>query len=110
MKALKNQAGFTLVEMLVVAGVISIVALAFSNYILQATKQQKHVEDNMEFVMLNNQLNSATLDPQSLYNSGTFVTSTEEKTFKDYEDAGFQYRQGVEPWEMSRPSMVERNW
>ena len=75
MKVLKNQSGFSLIELMIAASILSIMALAFSGYMKNVTSQQKNAQDKMDLMTLNSQLSSSSVDPQSIYNSATQIKS-----------------------------------
>ena len=75
MKVLKNQSGFSLIELMIAASILSIMALAFSGYMKNVTSQQKNAQDKMDLMTLNTQLSSSAVDPQSIYNSATQIKS-----------------------------------
>ena len=57
---MKNQSGFTLVEMMIATVVLGILMLGFSTYLFQQNKQSKAREVNENFIELQNSvLNSA---------------------------------------------------
>jgi prepilin-type N-terminal cleavage/methylation domain-containing protein len=75
MKVLKNQSGFSLIELMIAASILSIMALAFSGYMKNVTSQQKNAQDKMDLMTLSAQFSSAAVDPQSIYNSATQIES-----------------------------------
>ena len=68
MKKLNND-GFTLVEVMVTAGLLSVLALGFATYMFNVTKQQKHVEEKNNFSMLSTSIHAASIDAQTIFNS-----------------------------------------
>ncbi len=79
-KPLQNQDGVSLVELMIAAAVLSILALAFSGYMRNVTTQQKNAQENMDMMVLNGQLNAAAIDPQSVLQSGTLIRSSTTTT------------------------------
>ena len=69
MKILKNNSGFTLVETMVVAGILAILALGVATYMFNTAKQQKRVEVKNNYEALGASVNAVAQDAQSLYNS-----------------------------------------
>ena len=69
MKTLNNQSGFTLVEILIAAGMLSMLALGFATYMFNVSKQQKHVEEKNNFAMLSTSIHAASIDAQTIFSS-----------------------------------------
>jgi prepilin-type N-terminal cleavage/methylation domain-containing protein len=80
MKRLKNQDGVSLVELMIAAAVLSVLALAFSGYMRNVTTQQKYAQENMDMLVLNNQMSAAANDPQSVLQSGNLIHSSTTTT------------------------------
>ncbi len=95
MKARSNQSGFSLVELMIAAAVLSILALAFSGYMQNINIQQRNAQENMDMMVLNNQLNAAAMDAQSIKTSGeasiTVTTTSTPEPWPDDLPPGTRY-------------------
>jgi Tfp pilus assembly protein PilV len=76
----QNQSGLSLVELMIAGAVLSVLAIAFSQYMFNVSKQQKQAENKMEIMMINQQFNTASVDAESLYQSGVLVASQTSET------------------------------
>jgi prepilin-type N-terminal cleavage/methylation domain-containing protein len=70
-KALSNQSGFTLIEMMIVGGILSVLMLAFSGYMFQQAKQNKVAEAKQSYTQLKANVLSASAQADSLSSSET---------------------------------------
>ena len=65
-KILKNQNGFTLVEMMVVVAITGILVVGFASYLYTQTKQQKAMEAKQNYGQLKAQVLNAASQDQNL--------------------------------------------
>ncbi|MBC7397286.1 MAG: type II secretion system protein [Bdellovibrionales bacterium] len=72
---LKSNHGFTLVEMMVVAAILSVIMLAFTGYMFQQAKQGKVAESKQSFINLKANVLNASSQPESLSSSETMQFS-----------------------------------
>jgi len=70
-KVLSSQSGFTLVEMMIVGGILSVLMLAFSGYMFQQAKQNKVAESKQSYTQLKANVLSASSQADSLSSSET---------------------------------------
>ena len=70
-KALSNENGFTLVEMMIVGGILSVLMLAFSGYMFQQAKQNKVAESKQSYTQLKANVLNASSQADSLTSSET---------------------------------------
>lgn len=68
-RILKSQAGFSLVEMMIVAAIIGILMLAFTGYIFQQMKQTKEQANNQSYTNLKAGVMDASTQAESLSRS-----------------------------------------
>jgi len=62
----KNQSGFSLVEIMVAAGILSIIALALASYMGHLSKQQKLAQDKIAYMQLQTHVTAVANDPQNI--------------------------------------------
>jgi prepilin-type N-terminal cleavage/methylation domain-containing protein len=65
-KALSNQSGFTLVEVMVVSVIFSVLMLAFSSYMYQQVKLNKAAENKQSYGQLKSSVLEASSQSESL--------------------------------------------
>jgi prepilin-type N-terminal cleavage/methylation domain-containing protein len=86
----RNQmSGFTLLETMLVVGILAIVAMGISMMMVNLSKQQKHARDNADMISLATHMNAAAGDAESVYNSAT-TEITKTKVIDD--GTGFPYQ------------------
>ena len=68
-KTLSNNQGFTLIEMMIVGGILSVLMLAFSSYMFQQAKQNKVAEAKQSYTQLKANVLSASSQADSLSSS-----------------------------------------
>ncbi len=73
-KVLSNK-GFTLVEMMVVAGILSVLMLGFTGYMFQQAKQNKVAEAKQSYTQLKSNVLNASAQPETLSSSETMQFS-----------------------------------
>ena len=70
-KSLNNQSGFTLIEMMIVGGILAVLMLAFSAYMFQQAKQSKVAESKQNYTQLKANVLNASSQADSLSSSET---------------------------------------
>jgi prepilin-type N-terminal cleavage/methylation domain-containing protein len=76
----KNQSGFSLLEMMIAVGILTIVALGLSGYMSNLAKQQQAAQENIEIMQLKTFIHSVAIDPESIYTSGDVNTVAKATT------------------------------
>ncbi len=71
---MKNQSGFSLLEMMIAVAILTIVALGLSSYMSNLAKQQQAAQENIEIMQLKTFVHSIAIDPESIYTSGDVYT------------------------------------
>ena len=71
---MKNPSGFSLLEMMIAVGILTIVALGLSGYMSNLAKQQQAAQENIEIMQLKTFIHSVAIDPESIYTSGDVNT------------------------------------
>ena len=71
---MKNQSGFSLLEMMISVAILSIIALGLSSYMSNLYKQQQAAHENIEIMQLKTFIHSIAIDPESIYTSGDIHT------------------------------------
>lgn len=79
MKNIKNQSGLTLIEVMIAAGVLSIIAFAFASYMSSLSQQQKRAQEKITYMQLQTHFNAVATDPQNIFESGEVIIATETK-------------------------------
>jgi len=65
----KSNRGFTLIEVMVTLGIVSVAALAFSSMMINQQKEQKNAMAKATFNSLVNSLQSAATNPKTILDS-----------------------------------------
>ncbi len=80
MKNITNQNGLTLIEALIAAGVLSVLAFAFATYMNNLSKQQKRAQEKIAYMQLQTHITAVANDPQNIFESGEVVVGTKQVT------------------------------
>jgi prepilin-type N-terminal cleavage/methylation domain-containing protein len=70
-----NNDGFTLIEMMIVGGILAVLMLAFSGYMFQQAKQNKVAESKQSYTQLKANVLNASSQADSLSSSETLQFS-----------------------------------
>jgi prepilin-type N-terminal cleavage/methylation domain-containing protein len=81
---MKNPSGFSLLEMMIAVGILTIVALGLSGYMSNLAKQQQAAQENIEIMQLKTFIHSVAIDPESIYTSGDVNTVAKATTPSGY--------------------------